>query len=370
MSRDRSCSPPCDAPAARRAPWLLAIALLAAGPLLAAQVADPSGSTPAAAAPATAASASAPALDLLAPRSFLFTSTTEVPAHAAADGAVELWIPVPQSNGYQDVALLGWGLQDPQPVWLPDGFVLESTRDEVSGNAMLHLHLPRVEHPAFSVTLRARVVRRGTAPEGRPDGSGRQDLPRSLAPDRLVPLDGKIGEIARGLPAATNPDALGRELFEEVRQRMTYDKTTPGWGNGDALRACDVGKGNCTDFHALFIGLARARGLPARFSIGYSLPETRADGQPLAGYHCWAEFHTDAHGWVPVDASEADKHPERAESYFGRLTTNRIALTSGRDVMLVPPQHGAPLNYFLKPYAEREGVALEGLTQVVSILDV
>ncbi len=39
------------------------------------------------------------------------------------------------------------------------------------------------------------------------------------------------------------------------------------------------------------------------------------------------------------------------------------------DVMLAPPQHGAPLNDFLKPYGEREGVPLEGLVQVVSVLD-
>src|SRR5882672_2585257 len=101
-----------------RAPALLAFALLAVAPLLAAQAAAPSGSTPAGARPSSAAPASAPALDLLAPRTFLFTSTTDVPAHAAADGALEAWIPVPQSNGYQDVALLGWGLQDPLPVWL------------------------------------------------------------------------------------------------------------------------------------------------------------------------------------------------------------------------------------------------------------
>src|SRR5215468_549973 len=166
MSRDRSCAAPRAGPAAWRASSRCALALLAAAPLLAAQVAGSAASTPAAAAPASAASAAAPALDLLARRTFLFTSTTEVPAHAAAQGDVELWIPVPQSSGYQDVALLGWGLQDPKPVWLPDGFVLEPTRDEDSGNAMLHLHLPRVEHPAFSVSLSARVVRRGTAADG------------------------------------------------------------------------------------------------------------------------------------------------------------------------------------------------------------
>jgi transglutaminase-like putative cysteine protease len=322
-------------------------------------------------APATTATPApaAPAADLLAPRSFVFTSTTTIPAGAAAAQSVDAWIPLPRSNGYQEVTLLQAGLDEPDAAWRPAAFMVETTSDAASGNAMLHLHLPRCEHPAFTVSVRAQVVRRQASADGRPDGSGLADVAASLRPDRLVPLDGRIAEIAASLPPAPDDEALAREVFEEVRARMTYDKVAPGWGQGDALRACEVGKGNCTDFHALFIGLARARGLPARFSIGYSLPEGPADGSPLAGYHCWAEFHSAARGWVPVDASEADKRPELADAYYGRLTTNRIALTSGRDVQLAPPQRGPPLNYFLKPYAERDGAPLDGLAQVITVRD-
>ena len=38
-----------------------------------------------------------------------------------------------------------------------------------------------------------------------------------------------------------------RAIYDHVVDHMDYNKTTPGWGNGDTLRACDVGKGNCTD---------------------------------------------------------------------------------------------------------------------------
>jgi transglutaminase-like putative cysteine protease len=348
----------------RRAAHALAAAALGIcctvhAPQLAAQ--DP----PSAAAPQPPAGAQS----VPAPRTFLFTSTTTVPRDAAAAGAVDVWIPLPVSNGYQDVTLLGWGLDDPQATWIPDGFAIESATDAASGNAMLHVRVPQGGHPEFSVTARTRVVRRAASDDGRPDGSGEQSLAAGLAPNRLIPLDGRIAELAQGLPAASDAQALGRELFEAVRERMTYDKVAPGWGAGDAVRACEVGKGNCTDFHALFIALARARGIPARFTIGYSLPETPTDGSPLSGYHCWAEFHTEEHGWIPVDISEADKAPQRAEEYFGQLTTNRIALTSGRDLQLAPPQRGAPLNYFLKPYAERSGEPLEGLAHTVSALD-
>jgi len=73
---------------------------------------------------------------------------------------------------------------------------------------------------------------------------------------------------------------------------------------------------------------------------------------------------------VPVDVSEADKAPERTAEYFGQLTVNRIALTSGRDLVLAPPQHGEPVNFLVRPYVERGGVPLEqGVEHVVTARD-
>jgi len=75
----------------------------------------------------------------------------------------------------------------------------------------------------------------------------------------------------------------------------------------------------------------------------------------LGGYHCWAYFFVEGKGWVPVDISEADKHPEMKGYYFGNLTESRIMFTTGRDIDLVPKQAGAPLNYFVYPYVEVKG---------------
>ncbi|MCK4413077.1 MAG: transglutaminase domain-containing protein [Candidatus Eisenbacteria sp.] len=68
----------------------------------------------------------------------------------------------------------------------------------------------------------------------------------------------------------------------------------------------------------MFIAEARSLGIPARFIIGFSLPEGTPEGA-VAGYHCWAEFHDEAAGWLPIDASEAHKHPEKAEQLFAGL---------------------------------------------------
>ena len=103
---------------------------------------------------------------------------------------------------------------------------------------------------------------------------------------------------------------------------VKYDKTGKGWGRGDIYYACEARRGNCTDFHAIFIGYARAMGIPARFAIGFPLPADRGAGQ-IAGYHCWAEFYAKGIGWVPVDASEAAKNPAKREYFFGAHDENR-----------------------------------------------
>lgn len=78
----------------------------------------------------------------------------------------------------------------------------------------------------------------------------------------------------------------------------------------------------------------------------------------LAGYHCWAWFLPDGKGWVPVDISEANRHPKLAQFYFGNLTEDRVAFSVGRDIELTPRQAGGPLNFFIYPYVEVDGRSL------------
>jgi transglutaminase-like putative cysteine protease len=139
---------------------------------------------------------------------------------------------------------------------------------------------------------------------------------------------------------------------------MTYDKSGTGWGNGDTNFACDAGKGNCTDFHALFMSLCRAKGIPAGFEIGLYPPYARKADEKPGGYHCWSWFRVPGRTWVPVDCSEADRFPDRREYFFGSHTSNRVTLSVGRDLVLEPRQDGEPLNYLLDPYAEADGKPL------------
>jgi len=176
-----------------------------------------------------------------------------------------------------------------------------------------------------------------------------------LAANQLVPvghevLDPILAEI-RAARADNSPAATSRAIYDWVTDNVEYKKVGTGWGNGDTFWACSERYGNCTDFHSLFISLARFRNVPARFEIGFSLPP---DDGSVGGYHCWA-WYADGDVWKPVDISEADKNPALNDYFFGNLTSNRVALSTGRDLVLSPPQSGSPLNFFVHPYAELDG---------------
>jgi transglutaminase-like putative cysteine protease len=141
-------------------------------------------------------------------------------------------------------------------------------------------------------------------------------------------------------------------FYDYVYRTMRYNKDGTGWGRGDAVWACANKRGNCTDFHSLFIGMLRSQGIPARFLIGFPVPEG-AEGE-INGYHCWAEYYDAKRGWIPVDASEAKKKGQK-EAYFGALPNDRIEFSTGRDLVLAPPQKAEPVNYFVSPYAEVDG---------------
>ena len=292
-------------------------------------------------------------------RTFVLTSTATVPVPPAGTKTLDLWLPVPHSDASQDVAQLK--IESPVPYKIEKG---------AFGNQLLHLHPATLPTTPLVVKLTAQITRREhlnlrangpVAPKAAKKEKTDSDMARWLAPDRLVPLDLKIKQQAEEVVAQANaktPLEKARAIYEHVVSTVAYDKTGQGWGRGDIYYACDARRGNCTDFHAIVIGYCRALGIPARFSIGLPLPVGRGKGE-IKGYHCWAEFFTPETGWVPVDASEAAKNPDKRAYFFGAHDENRVEFTRGRDVALTPKQAGPPLNYFVYPYAEADGKPLD-----------
>jgi len=171
-------------------------------------------------------------------------------------------------------------------------------------------------------------------------------------------LDPILAEIDQTV-AGDDPAQVSRAIYDWVVDNVEYKKVGDGWGNGDTFWACNERYGNCTDFHALFISLARSKNIPARFEIGFPIPEDRDSGK-ISGYHCWVQFYLPTVGWFPIDASEAFKHPEKKEYYYGTHPENRIHFSTGRDLRLGATHQDAPLNYFVYPYIEVGGKKYSG----------
>jgi hypothetical protein len=172
-----------------------------------------------------------------------------------------------------------------------------------------------------------------------------------LRPNRLVPENEEFSKIAKEVVAGKLGQlAQARALYDHTIDRMKYIKYGDGWGKGDAVYACDVKTGNCTDFHSYFIALARSVDIPARFAIGASIPSTRNEGG-VDGYHCWAEFYTDGNWW-PIDISEGDKCSALSTYYFGHNPANRIEFSHGRDLVVEPGPISGPINFLAYPVFE------------------
>ena len=254
-------------------------------------------------------------------------------------GPARLWIPLAQSDGYQTVRV--------EEIRAPAS--RRELAERAHGNKVLFMTLgPEDVGSTVEVRYDVRRLEKSAyaATEARPQVY--------LAPEGLVPTTDNFRKIAREVIKGKPTDLMrARALYDHVIKKLRYAKYGPGWGRGDAVYACDAKSGNCSDFHAYFIALARAVGIPARFAVGAAIPSERDDGG-IDGYHCWAEFYADRKWW-PVDVSEADKNARLATYYFGHNPANRIELSRGRDLVVEPGPASGPINFLAQPVLEVAG---------------
>ena len=278
---------------------------------------------------------------------------------------IKVWFPAAQSNDYQHVRVLS----------AKGDLPLKKTHESRFGNEIYFAEASKAKGGDLHFEVVYDVVRYEHLTLGliRPRlqnaALDKKDSQLYLGPDRLVPITGRPAELAVQVTAGKDSElAKARAIYDYVFANMSYDKSGTGWGHGDVLYACNAKKGNCTDFHSLFIAMARSQGIPARFEIGFPLPSDKTSAE-IAGYHCWAEFFTPQNGWVPVDISEAWKHPEKKDYFFGGNDANRIQFSIGRDLKLNPAQQTEPLNYFVYPYAEIDGKEYSRVSTAFSFSD-
>jgi transglutaminase-like putative cysteine protease len=250
-----------------------------------------------------------------------------------------MWVPLPITDAFQTVEI--------KSIKTPGK---RTTLDEPEhGNKVLFLQLgPEDSKKVVEIRYHIQRLEKSAYAEKTPEPG------KYLNAERLVPINEDFRRIAGKVVEGKKGDLVrARALYDHVIDRMRYMKYGSGWGKGDAVYACEVGTGNCTDFHSYFIALSRAVGIPARFAVGASIPSVRDEGG-ISGYHCWAEFYAEGKWW-PVDISEGDKYSSLATYYFGHHPANRIELSRGRDLVVEPGPVSGPINFFAYPVFEMNG---------------
>jgi transglutaminase-like putative cysteine protease len=188
--------------------------------------------------------------------------------------------------------------------------------------------------------------------------------------EKHMEVTAKIRKIADQLAGSEqNPVVQARRFFDFVIEKSEhYSKSGPmpkGLCLGDA-NECLAGTGDCcTDQHALFIALCRARGIPCRLVYGSRLKPENAGRDHDPGYRCWPTFFAPNLGWVPLDISSADAAPsDRAGEWFGGLDENRVEWAEGRDFDLEPRSNERP-DLVIRGWLEVDGKPHSGLVRTL-----
>jgi transglutaminase-like putative cysteine protease len=292
--------------------------------------------------------------------------TTEFDLSKQAGGKeVRLWIPYPVSDADQSITAVK-----------VTGDFAESAvyTDRVNGTPMLYARWDKgAVSRRMSVSFHAerrevlkRDLRTAEAPWDK------RDYVRYLAPTSLGPVDGEVKKLADRITAGkTTVLAKARAIYDWTCENTYRDPDTRGCGKGDVCALLAKPGGKCTDISSVFIALCRAAGVPAREIFGIRLGK-KAEEDITTWQHCWAEFYLPGYGWVPADPADVRKAmlvdkltldsprtKELREYFWGGIDPYRIRIAVGRDLVLNPPQAGAPLNTFGYPYAEVDGKPLD-----------
>ena len=323
--------------------------------------------------PATAADP-APAVTAPTVRATVYdvTQTFTVKDLPAGAKRVRVWCWMPEDRPGQDV--LDFRIAD-----APEGtrvtrdpaygrsWVYADVNVDVSANANANANAPSGAAAPRIVTkfsLRRRALSKLADPAlaGPITDEHRRTFAKELRRDEkhmeVTPEMQKVADEICG--AETNPVVQAKKIFDFVILKSDhYSKFGPtpqGKCLGDA-QECMSGTGDCcTDQHALFITLARARGIPCRLIFGSRLRPQNEGKDHDPGYRCWPLFYAPGLGWVPLDISAADAASDDAEaqSWFGGLDDQRVEWAEGRDFELSPPSSERP-DLVIRGWVEVDG---------------
>ena len=290
-----------------------------------------------------------------------------------ASGVTRVWVPVPlmtETDYFRRQA----------DTWKGNAASSRLHRDERYDAGLVYAEWPASEKaPVLEITSRFSTRDRSVDLD-RPGAGGVKEDPAVLRkytePTQLIPTDGIVLETAQGIVQGQTGDvAKARAIYEWIVDNTFRDPKVKGCGLGDIRTMLETRYfgGKCADLNALYVGLARAAGMPARDVYGVRVADS-ADFKSLGksgdiskAQHCRAEVYLTGYGWVPVDPADVRKvvleekgaiiplsDPQVVKArakLFGAWEMNWLPYNYAHDVKL-PGSEGKPVPFLMYPQGE------------------
>jgi transglutaminase-like putative cysteine protease len=301
---------------------------------------------------------------------------------ADAKGVAQAWIPLPAVNQKDWFQSIG---ND----WTTNGRATR-LREPRYGAEMLHVEweeggAPLTVEVVSMIAARDRATDITTSGRIEPLTPGEREL--YLAGTDLIPVDGIVAETSRRIVAGAETDIeKARAIYEWVVDNTFRNAATRGCGIGDVAAMLKSGSlgGKCADINALYVGLARAAGVPARDVYGIRVAPSKFGYRSLGAnsediskaQHCRSEVYLAGIGWIPVDPADVRKvvleEPPThlaiddlkvvaaRKALFGSWEANWLAYNFGHDIAL-PGSSGPKLGFLMYPQAEVADLRLDCL---------
>jgi transglutaminase-like putative cysteine protease len=202
-------------------------------------------------------------------------------------GTTRVWLPAPliQETPFQKTLSVKYQ---------PEGGAAKMIESKPDALGIIAADFPSGVSPVLTFT--SQVATKNYAVDlsapGKAANASSADLQYFLRPTKLLPTDGIVKTTATEITSNAKTDVeKARAIYQWVVDNTFRDPKTRGCGVGDIrlmLETKDLG-GKCADLNALYVGLARAAGLPARDVYGIRV------GQIRIGIQEPGRFHRDHH---------------------------------------------------------------------------
>ncbi len=302
-------------------------------------------------------------------RTFEVTTRVEI---AAPQGATRVWLPVPSVN-------TGWQ-QSLESSYTSNGAATLASDGHYGARMLYAEFAPGTAKPFVELTSRIQTQNRAQdwSKKGVPAESA-DTLAAWTQATSLIPVDGIVRDTAKKAVAGARTDVeKAQKLFDWIVQNTYREPKVRGCGEGDIAAMLETGNlgGKCADLNALFVGLCRSLGLPARDVYGLRVAPSAFGYKELGGIpaklqgaqHCRAEVYLAGYGWVAMDPADVakvmrqettqwikdPKNPVVApvnKVLFGGWEGNWMAFNTAHDVTL-PHSTGPRLGFLMYPHAE------------------